>query len=268
MAEGCPRSWAGKARLRRARPCALALCLLAGPALAAPEEIEVYRDEVTPTHAWGLEVNQNYVVSASREDAGEGAFSPVGLYRLTPEIDYGLAPNWEAGALIEATVRDGAFDAHGIKAHVRYIAPRPESSPWYWGFNFETGFTDKHLQERPFTAELRGIAGYEGERWIVAINPTVETSINSRAAEPASFELQATIGYRVTKALILGVESYNEFGPIEAFGPLGRQPQVLFATADYAWRGMDFNFGVGRGLTNASDGWTLKAVIGVPLGKP
>jgi hypothetical protein len=243
------------------------LLLTAGHARAAPEEIEVYRDDVTATHGWGLEVNQNYVVSGSRQDEASGALGPVHLYRITPELDYGLARNWEVGALVEATVRHDEFDAHGVKAHVRHIAPRPEDNPWYWGFNFEAGFTDKHLDERPMSAELRGIAGYEGRRWIVAVNPTVETSANSQAVDPVSFELQVKVGYRATDKLILGIESYNEFGPVRDFGPLGAQPQMLYATTDYEWRGIDLNVGVGRGLTASSDGWAVKTVIGVPFGR-
>ena len=253
----------GRARL----VLTLSLALAPVAAVAAPEEIEVYRDDVTPYRALGLEVNQNYVFAGSREDQGDGAFSPIGLYRLTPEVDYGFARRWEVGALVEATVRDGAFDAHGAEAHVRYVAPRPEGSPWYWGFNFETGFTDRHLEERPFTAELRGIGGYEGRHWILAFNPTFETSANTQGATPVAFELQAKLGYRVTDRLILGVESYNEFGPVKDFGPLGREPQTLYAAADYEWRGMDFNLGLGRGLTNASDGWTVKAAIAVSFGR-
>ena len=238
-----------------------------GQAVAAPEEIEVYRDEVTPTHAWGAEINQNYVASASADEARSGDLSPVHLYRLTPEIDYGVARNWEVGVLAETTVRNREFDVHGLAAHVRYIAPRPQDSPWYWGLNFEAGFTDKHLEERPATFELRGIFGYEGRRWIVAFNPTLATAANSQATDPITFELQGKLGYRATEKLIVGLESYNEFGPVRDFGPVGQQPQMLYAAVDYEWRGLALNFGVGRGLTRASDGWTLKTAISVPLGK-
>ena len=245
----------------------LAVAMSGVRAWAAPEEIEVYRDDVTPAGAFGLDVNQNYVLSSSPDDERSGDLNPAHLYRLTPELDYGLAAAWEVGALVEATVRGNEFDGHGIKSHVRYVAPRDPDSPWYWGFNFEAGWTDKHLEEKPASAELRGIMGYEGQRWIVALNLTVETSASSQAVDPVSFELQAKIGYRVTDKLILGVESYNEFGPVQDFGPLGAQPQMLYAAADYEWRGLGLNVGVGRGLTPSSDGWTVKAAIGIPLGR-
>ena len=263
-----PHSPARRLAVRGCAPAAALLLLFAvRPALAAPEEVEVYRDEVTAAGELSVEVNQNYVLSGPRGDAPSGAFSPVHLYRFTPELNYGLARNWEVGALAVAAVRNQALDVHGLKTHVRYIAPRPQTSPWYWGFNAEVGWTDRHLEDRPWTAELRGIAGYEGKRWIVALNPTLETAADSHAAEPVSLELQSKLGYRLNGALILGLESYNAFGPVQAFGPLRDQPQMLYLAADLALPRADLNIGLGHGLTGASDGWAVKLVVGVPLGR-
>ncbi len=231
---------------------------------AAPEEVQVYRDEVTPLHRFGVELNQSYVPAGPVEDIGP--IGQVGLYRLTPELNYGLAKDWEIGALAETTVRGGAFDAHGIKVHTRWIAPRPEGQAWYFGFNAEAGWTDRHLEERPWTVEFRAIAGWEGKRWVLAVNPTLETAADGRGGEPVVFEMQSKIGYRVSERWLLGIESYNAFGPIAQIEPLDGQSQILYATADTEWRGLDLNFGVGKGLTHVSDGWAIKAVIGIPLG--
>lgn len=260
-------------RLRRRRlpPRLLVAAILAAApaaapvtALAAPEEVQVYRDEVTPWRRFGVEVNQSYVAAGPVEDIGP--IGQVGLYRLTPELNYGLARDWEIGSLVETTLRDRAFDVHGIKAHVRWIAPRPEDRPWYIGFNGEVGWSDRHLEERPWTLELRAIAGWEGRRWVLAVNPTLETAADGRGGEPVAFELQSKIGYRVGGRWLLGLESYNAFGPLARIDPSSRQSQIVYATADTAWRGLDLNLGVGRGLNRDSDGWALKAVVGIPLG--
>ncbi len=164
-----------------------------------------------------------------------------------------------------STVRNGEFDVHGVKARIRYIAPRPETNPWYWGFNLETGWTDRHLQDRPWSAELRGIAGYEGKRWIVSINPTVETDGDNRFVEPISMELQSKVGYRWNDKLIVGLESFNEFGPVRRLGELRDQPQMLYAAVDVELPKGELNVGIGRGLTGHSDGWAIKTVFGLPL---
>jgi hypothetical protein len=179
--------------------------MLAGLPLAAsaePEEVQVYRDEVTALHRFEVEVNQSYVAAGPVEDIGP--IGQVGLYRFTPELNYGVARDWEIGALIETTIRDGAFDAHGIKAHARWVSPRPEGQAWYVGFNGEVGWSDRHLGERPWTVELRALAGWEGRRWVVAVNPTLETAADDRGGEPVAFELQTKIGYRVSDEWLLG----------------------------------------------------------------
>jgi hypothetical protein len=244
----------------------LALALLAGgPALAAPEEIEVYRDELQAPGAWSLETNQSYVVSGPREDE-PGELPSVGRYRLTPEIAYGLAPHWDAGVLAMATVRGGALDAHGIKSRIRYIAPHAEGRP-YWGGNLEVGWTDHHLEAKPWSAELRGIWGYEGKLWILALNPTLEMSAGRGPAEPLALEIQAKVGRRLGDSLILGLESYNDFGPVQRFSAFGQESQMVYATADIALKHGDLNLGLGHGLNGVSDGWAVKAVWGLPLGR-
>src|SRR5215469_1824804 len=179
---------------RLSKPRLLLAALLAAvpaAALAAPEEVQVYRDEVMPLHRFGVEVNQSYVPAGPVEDIGP--IGQVGLYRFTPELDYGVAKDWEVGTLLETTVRDGAFDGHGIKLHTRWIAPRPEGQEWYGGFNAEVGWSDRHVGERPWTVELRGIVGWEGKRWVLAANPTLETAADGRGGEPVAFELQSKI---------------------------------------------------------------------------
>ena len=247
---------------------ALGLCLAwaaATSALAAPEEIEVYRNELNAPGAWSLETNQSYVVSGPDEHE-PGELASVGRYRLTPEIAYGLAPHWEAGVLAMATVRDGAFDAHGIKGRIRYIAPHAEAGA-YWGANLEVGWTDHHLQAKPWSAELRGIWGYAGKTWIISFNPTLEMSAGQGAAEPVALEMQAKVGRRFGDKLILGLESYNDFGQVQRFSAFDQESQMLYATADFALKHGDLNLGVGHGLNGVSDGWAVKAVWGLPLGK-
>jgi len=252
-------------RRRLASRLALYAVLAAAPhAFAAPEEIQVYRDEVAPAHRFSVEINQSYVPSGPVEDIGP--IAKVGLYRLTPELNYGFAPNWEAGTLLAATVRDSAFDVHGIKAHLRWIAPRPEGRPWWFGFNGEVGWSDRHLEDKPWTVELRALAGWEGKRWVLAVNPTLETAADGRGGEPARFELQSKIGYRVSERWMVGLESYDALGPLARLDASDRRPHTLYLTADTQWRGLDLNLGIGRGLTGAADGWAVKAVIGVPLG--
>lgn len=244
---------------------ALALTMaIATPALAAPEEIEVYRNELNAPGEWALETNQSYVFSGSDEHE-PGELASVGRYRLTPEIAYGLSPHWEVGILAMTTVRNGEFDAHGLKSRIRYIAPHAETGA-YWGANLEVGWTDHHLDAKPWSAELRGIWGYEGKTWVVSFNPTLEMAAGQGAAEPVALELQTKIGRRFGEKLIFGLESYNDFGPVQRFSAFGQESQMVYATADFELKHGDLNLGLGHGLNSASDGWAVKAVWGLRLG--
>ena len=44
-----------------------------------------------------------------------------------------------------------------------------------------------------------------------------------------------------------------------------RAPGAIDRPIDVDMKPLVFNFGVGRGLTEASDKWTVKAIIEVPL---
>lgn len=153
--------------------------------------------------------------------------------------------------------RSGRLGVHGAKARIRYIAPRPHGRGWYWGWNFEVGRVDRHIEAHPWGAELRGILGVDQGRWSFAVNPTLEWTFSGRDPEPIEVELQSKLAYRVRKDLAFGLESYDALR--------GENEHVLYATADWQVGGWDFNFGVGRGLTHASEGWVLKAVFSAPL---
>jgi hypothetical protein len=234
-------------------------------AAAAPEEIEVYRGEMNAPGAVTLETNQSYVFSSRAAPDYPGQEPSVHRYRLTPELSYGLTPELELGALAAATVdRDGAAGVHGFKVRARYVAPHRETG-FFWGGNLEIGRVDRTQSPDPWGVELRGIFGFEGRRWIFAINPVLEGSIGGPAPEPVSLELASKLGYRVDERLILGLESYNAFGPVRDFERLRDGEQMLYLTADAELKRFDINFGAGHGLSPASDHWTVKAVIGVPL---
>ncbi len=79
--------------------------------------------------------------------------------------------------------------------------------------------------------------------------------------------MQAKVGRRFGDKLILGLESYNDFGQVQRFSAFDQESQMLYATADFALKHGDLNLGVGHGLNGVSDGWAVKAVWGLPLGK-
>ena len=47
--------------------------------------------------------------------------------------------------------------------------------------------------------------------------------------------------------------------------PWNKQDNRIYGTIDVDMKPLQFNFGVGYGLTEASDRWTIKAIIEVPI---
>jgi hypothetical protein len=233
-----------------------------GPAVAAPDEIEVYQDEQRAPGRFGLELHNNYVALGDPRPAYPGAQASDGAYRLTPELAFGLAPGWEAGVLAPATVdRTGKAAVGGLKARVRYL-DAPETRRWYWGANLEAGRSARRFEDEPWTGELRLIYGTEAGRWRFAVNPILEWSFGAGAAE---LELASKAAYRLGERFAIGLESYNALGRLRRPGGFGGREQMLYAALDAELGGAALNLGVGRGLTGASDHWVLKAVLDLDL---
>ncbi|MHB1099376.1 MAG: hypothetical protein ACYCZR_07455, partial [Burkholderiales bacterium] len=55
-------------------------------------------DEMDEPGKFGLDLHNNYVFSGSGVPNYSGAVPPVHVYRLTPELSYGLTPSFELGA--------------------------------------------------------------------------------------------------------------------------------------------------------------------------
>ncbi len=250
-----------------ARLLALGLLAMAScQAQAASEEIQVYMDEINAPGVFGLDLHTNYVVTGSRVPDYPGAQAPGRVLRITPEFSYGLTPNWELGAYL-LTSRDahGGATLDGEKLRMKFIATKAADATYFWGANLEVGKVNFRLDENPWNAELKGMFGYHGQRWTLAVNPNVAWKISGPVASPTSFHLDSKIAYKVHDGMELGLESYNELGVVGRLGHLGEQSQTLFAVVDTTVHGVDLNVGVGRGLTNASDRWLLKAIVNVPF---
>ena len=66
----------------------------------------------------------------------------------------------------------------------------------------------------------------------------------------------------------IGLEYYADFGEIGNFAKLADQQHTLFAVTDFKLGVFDVDFGVGYGLTPASDRWVIKTIIGYAFPVP
>jgi len=238
------------------------LSALTSPAFAAPEEIEVYTDDMREVGKWGVDVHNSYVFSGRRTPAYPGEQPPGKVYRLTPEFTYGWTKQLELGLyVLTSRNAQGDFHADGRKVRIRYIAPHNEEAGWFWGGNFEVGSTSRRVSETRWTAELKGILGYRQGPWLLAVNPNFDWSI-SHGGGPAEADVDFKVSYDIGNKTSVGIESYNELGAAKHLSLSSGNGRILYAVVDKEFGKFDLNAGIGRGLTAASDRWVLKFIVG------
>ena len=69
----------------------------------------------------------------------------------------------------------------------------------------------------------------------------------------------------VRPGIAFGFEHYVGVGKLAHPLPKDEQEQTFYLTLDVDRKPWIFNIGIGRGLTPATDRWTLKAIFEVPL---
>jgi hypothetical protein len=244
---------------------AIVLACSAGAVLAAPEEIQVYMNEMNQPGEFGLDVHVNYVTAGAALPDYPGAQVSRHALRVTPEFSYGLTRHLELGAYILGTRdADDHYRVGGEKLRIKFI-PTAADEPLFYGANLEIGRVARRFDENPWNGELKGILGYKGERWTVAVNANVDFKVSGPAPSPTTLELATKIGYKVSDRLQVGMESYDEFGEVRHLDSPFRQGRTTYAVVDTTLSGWDLNLGVGRGSGAASDRWVLKAIVGVPF---
>ncbi|MDB5928118.1 MAG: hypothetical protein JWN13_7054 [Betaproteobacteria bacterium] len=242
----------------------LSFSFVASYAQAAPDEIQVYMDDLTKPGRFGSDFHSNYVVSGSREPDFPGAQPAHHTFRFTPEFYYGLSPTMELGLYLLTTTGPGTGSNYdGQKLRFKYIAPHDDRSGSFWGMNLEIGKSSRRVGEVPWNAQLKGIYGYRSGPWTVAFNTNFDWSLSGSPNSPVAFEFDTKVAYETPHGFQLGFESYNELGPVRHLGHIGDLSQTLYAVIDSEIRKVDVNFGIGRGLTPASDRWVMKLVVGI-----
>ena len=91
------------------------------------------------------------------------------------------------------------------------------------------------------------------------MNPIVDTDFNGLGN--LEFVPCVRVAWNSGGKLALALEEYADFGPLKHFEPSDRQSHTLFAVLDYGSTRHGLEFGIGRGLTPASDKWVLKLMV-------
>lgn len=243
----------------------LTLCLV-GNALAAPDEIMVYTEELNQPGQFGLEQHLNYSMQGAQVPEYAGQMTPHHMLQATPEFSYGLSNTLEAGLYVPVAVApDGNSFINGVRLRLKYIAPKTREEHFFYGLNVEVSRDSIRVSESALGLELRPIIGYRDEFWLLSFNPILNAGLSDNVSHQLQFEPALKLTHRAGEGVRGGVEYYGAYGAWNQMLPAGQVGHTVYAVLDGEWHGYDINFGIGRGLANTSDDWVVKSVFSLPF---
>ena len=228
-------------------------------------EIQVYPYDTVEPGRTMLEFHTNFTPSGTKT-AEQGVFPNHRQFHLTLEITHGWTKYFETGFYLETAPYvpgEGAkFTGWHIRPRVRF--PEVSGFPFRMSLSLEYAFNQPGFDPNRQTLEIRPIFERQDGRLYLSINPDLSLAIKGPDAGSApAFEPNAKIAWDVTRTVTAGLEYYAETGPVKHFDPLSDQHHILVPALDLNvspdW---ELNFGVGKGLTNTSEHWILKAIVG------
>ena len=247
-----------------AAPLAASVGLAARPAHAIDAfEIQVYDGTANRTGAPGLELHVDHVLSGAKTAAPPELPSDHRT-TFTLEPSYGLFDFWELGAYVQTALRsDGAFDYAGLKLRSKFVTPPGWHDPWRLGVNFEFSVLPRSYDRDRYGGELRPIAAWEDQHWLFAVNPIVDLSFEGEGwSRGPAFE-PCVMAKRKLGPVAVGFEYYSGLGPIARPRAWSGQDEYVYETIDLISLPLvELNFGIGEGLSAASDGLVAKLNVG------
>src|SRR4029078_8166636 len=105
--------------------------------------------------------------------------------------------------------------------------------------------------ENRYTSEIRPIIGWHLRPVDIIVNPIVDTSYDGLGN--LIFAPSMRVAYNYKSGWAIAAEEYADFGPFKGFHSPSEQAHQLYGVVDKSTKYMDFEAGIGFGLTDASD---------------
>lgn len=235
-------------------------------AFAAPDEIQVYTEELNDPGQFGLEQHINYSIKGRQASDYPGQMPSQHVLQITPEFSYGVTSNLEAGLYVPFAFTPGGDSfLNGLRARLKYIAPRQSDEHMFYGLNVEIGRDSVRTSDSISAMEVRPIIGYRDVRWLISFNPILTLGLAANVSHQPQFEPALKLTHSVVEGVRSGLEYYGAYGSLSHPLASDQRAHSLYAVADIDKGGYDVDFGIGRGYVNAEDQWVMKAIIALPL---
>jgi hypothetical protein len=231
-------------------------------------EVQVYPSETLEPGATMVEFHTNFTVNGSK-GITDGVLGTNHQFHETLELTHGFTDWFETGFYVFTSAQSGQ-GWQWVGDHIRPRVRVPEEWKWPVGLSLsaEVGYQRYKFSPDTWTLELRPIIDKQIGKWYLAFNPTFDRSFHGPGvSQGLVFSPNFKAGYDFTKKINGGFEYYGSVGRFTSFDPIRDQEQQFVPAIDLNlspdW---EFNFGVGIGVTQATDHLLVKAIVGRRFG--
>ena len=227
-------------------------------------EIQVYESElVSPGHTM-VELHSNFTIEGSTAVI-EGVYPTNHAEHETVEITHGFNDYFECGLYVFTSISEGQ-GWQWAGAHIRPRFAVPEKWRWPVGVSLsnEIGYFRRQFSTDTWTWEIRPIVDRKDGPWYWSVNPTLDRSFHGASvSQGVVFSPDFKFSYDLTPKVAGGLEYYGSVGPVTGFYAIPNQGHQIFPAVDLnvspKW---EINFGLGVGLTGATDHLVAKMILG------
>jgi hypothetical protein len=227
-------------------------------------EIQVYGYQLVDPGNTMVELHSNFTIDGSKTRI-DGVYPTNHAEHETLEITHGFTDYFECGFYVFTSITQGQ-GWQWVGDHIRPRFAVPER--WHWpvgvSISQELGYVRPGYSADTWTWEIRPIVDQKLGRWYWSINPALDRSFHGPGTRDGLvFSPNFKFSYDFTPKIAGGLEYYGSTGPIRGFVPISEQQHQIFPAIDLnvapQW---EINFGLGVGLTGATDHLIAKMILG------
>ena len=230
-------------------------------------EIQVYDAEINSTNQDTLENHVNYVIAGMGDPSFAGQIPSNHVLHVTQELARGMTEYWELGLYYQSGITfPAAYHYAGIKLRSKFVVPKRLSGSFQWGANFEISGVPRVFEDVQYAVEVRPIFGYTLEAYTFLFNPILGWNLTGESASGVP-ELSPAVKliWDTKRHFAVGLEYYGGIGALNNIPSPPNQEHALYGAFDLLDEALELNVGVGKGLTDVANGWTVKTIVGFKL---
>jgi hypothetical protein len=230
-------------------------------------EVQVYGSELVPVKATMVEMHSNFTARGTKDE--DGILGTNHAEHQTLEITHGFNEWFECGFYQFTSIQpDGSWKWVGTHIRPRIAVPKKYKLPVGLSLSTEFGYQRASFDPDTWTWEIRPIIDKEIGKWYFSFNPTFEKSFHGPGQKAGvAFTPNVKGSYQVVKLVAVGLEYYGDWGPVRSIEAFRDQGQMFLPALDFDFgKRWEFNFGVGIGVTQATDHLLVKAILGYRFG--